>query len=256
MLRKRGVFVRREDRFQLILNLLGKENFITVEDLSRRFYISLPTAYRDLRELERRKLIIRGGGGAMLVAPEKANLPLDYRKTLNAEAKASIGKRAVDLLVPGSTIFVDASTTAANMIDAMSPDLGITVLTNSLMTAVCLRVAGIRTFCVGGHLIENSVAVGGKIAADVVDQFSIDMMFFSAYGVDDTGVIIDTSEIESSLRRYILRKPVTSVFLCDRSKFGKHSVFRIASLDMVDYVITDAPMPDGYPSPKRDVIVV
>ena len=68
----------------------------------------------------------------MLVAPEKANLPLDYRKALNAEAKASIGKRAVDLLVPGSTIFVDASTTAANMIDAMSPDLGITVLTNSL----------------------------------------------------------------------------------------------------------------------------
>ena len=250
------MLVRRENRFQQILDLLGKESFITVEDLSRRFYISLPTAYRDLRELERRKLIVRGDGGAMLVAPEKANLPLDYRKTLNAEAKANIGKRAVDLLIPGSTIFIDASTTAANMIDAMRPDLGITVLTNSLMTAVCLRAAGIRTFCVGGHLIENSVAVGGKMAADVVNQFSIDMMFFSAYGVDDTGVIIDTSEMESSLRRHILRKPATSLFLCDCSKFGKHSVFRIASLDMLDYVITDAPLPDGYPRPRKDVIVV
>lgn len=248
--------MRREDRFQQILELLGKESFITVEDLSRRFYISLPTAYRDLRELERRKLIIRGDGGAMLVAPEKANLPLDYRKTLNAEAKAIIGKRAVELLVPGSTIFIDASTTAANMIDAMRPDMDLTVLTNSLMTAVCLRAVGIRTYCVGGQLIENSVAVGGKLSADVVDQFSIDMMFFSAYGVDDQGTIIDTSEMESSLRRHILRKPAISVFLCDQSKFGKRSVFRIASLETVDYVITDAPLPKEYPHPRKGILVV
>ena len=41
--------MRREERFQQILELLRKENFITVEELSRRFFISLPTAYRDLR---------------------------------------------------------------------------------------------------------------------------------------------------------------------------------------------------------------
>ena len=93
--------MRREERFQQILDLLGKEGFITVEGLSKRFYISLPTAYRDLRELERQRLVIRGDGGAMLVAPEKANLPVDYRVSVNAEAKAAIGKRAAELLEPG-----------------------------------------------------------------------------------------------------------------------------------------------------------
>ena len=44
---------------------------MTVEDLSRRFFISLPTAYRDLRRLEQQRLIIRGDGGAMPVAAEK-----------------------------------------------------------------------------------------------------------------------------------------------------------------------------------------
>ena len=92
--------MRREERFQQILDLLGKEGFITVEGLSKRFYISLPTAYRDLRELERQRLVIRGDGGAMLVAPEKANLPVDYRVSVNAEAKTAIGKRAAELLEP------------------------------------------------------------------------------------------------------------------------------------------------------------
>lgn len=248
--------MRREERFQQILDLLGKEGFITIEDLSRRFYISLPTAYRDLRELERQKLVIRGDGGAMLVAPEKANLPVDYRVSINAEAKAMIGKRAVELLEPGDVIFIDASTTAAAMIEHMRTDMKLTVLTNGLVTAIRLRASGIRTFCVGGSLIDNSIAVGGRLAGDVVEHFAISKMFFSAYGVNDQGEIIDTSEMESSLRRRILRKPAASVFLCDQSKFGKQSVFRIASLENLDYVITDAPLPEHYPHPRKGVLVV
>lgn len=247
--------MRREERFQQILDLLGKEGFITVEGLSKRFYISLPTAYRDLRELERQRLVIRGDGGAMLVAPEKANLPVDYRVSVNAEAKAAIGKRAAELLEPGDVIFIDASTTVAAMIEHMKPDMDLTVLTNGLVTAIRLRASGLRTFCVGGNLIDNSIAVGGRLAGDVVDHFKIDKMFFSAYGVNDMGEIIDTSEMESSLRRLILRKPAVSVFLCDQSKFGKQSVFRITSLENLDYVISDAPLPEHYPRPRREAIM-
>lgn len=248
--------MRREERLQKILELLDEEGFLTVEDLSRRFFISLPTAYRDLRRLEQQRLIIRGDGGAMPVAAEKATLPLDFRKVINAQAKAVIAKKAVELIRPGSVIFLDASTTAANMIGYLHPDMDLTVLTNGLMTAVQLSSAGIRTYCVGGNLIDNSIAVGGKLAGEVVDRFRIDMMFFSSYGVDAKGVIIDTADAESTLRRRILQKPVESVFLCDQSKFGKNSVFRIASIAMVDYVIANAPLPESYPLPKEQVIVV
>lgn len=248
--------MRREERLQKILELLDEEGFLTVEDLSRRFFISLPTAYRDLRRLEQQRLIIRGDGGAMPVAAEKATLPLDFRKVINAQAKAVIAKKAVELIRPGSVIFLDASTTAANMIGYLHPDMDLTVLTNGLMTAVQLSSAGIRTYCVGGNLIDNSIAVGGKLAGEVVDRFRIDMMFFSSYGVDAKGVIIDTADAESTLRRRILQKPVESVFLCDQSKFGKSSVFRIASIAMVDYVIANAPLPESYPLPKEQVIVV
>ena len=247
--------MQRDERFQKILELLDQEGFLTVEELSRRFFISLPTAYRDLRELEHQKLIFRSQGGAMPVAAEKANLPLDFRKAINAEAKDRIGRRAVELIRPGSTIFLDASTTAAAMIAHMRTDLDLTILTNSLETAMGLKSAGHRTYCVGGTLIGNSVAVGGRTASEVVDRFRIDMMFFSSYGVDDHGIIIDTEDMESTLRRQLLHRPITSVFLCDAAKLGKRSVFRIASIDMVDYVVSDAPLPQGFPLPRMGTLL-
>ena len=247
--------IQRDERLQQIRELLGQEGFLTVEELSRRFFISLPTAYRDLRELENQKLIIRGQGGAMPVAAENANLPLDLRQTINAAAKDRIGCRAAELLRPRSVIFLDASTTAASMIAHMRTDLDLTVLTNSLDTAMRLKRAGHRTYCVGGSLIGNSVAVGGKLASDVADHFRIDTMFFSSYGVDDQGMIIDTEDMESTLRRHLLHKPITSVFLCDATKFGKRSVFRITSIDMVDYVISDAPLPASLPSPRLGTLL-
>ena len=182
--------------------------------------------YRDLREMENQGLVIRGNGGAVRVAEEKANLPLDFRKTVQAQEKAKIAQKATELIRPHTTIFLDASTTAAGMAEYLDPGMGITVLTNGLMTAVRLKETGIRTFCVGGSLIGNSVAVVGKLTDDFLEHFSIDMLFFSALGVDERGLIIDSSEQESFLRRRLLQKPLTSVFLCDHSKFGKRSVFK------------------------------
>ena len=248
--------MRPEERFQKILDVLEKEGFVTVKSLSKRFFISMPTVYRDLRELEYQGLVVRGNGGAMRVSEEIANMPLSFRQSLQTEEKSRIARRATKLVRPGSVLFLDASTTAACMADYLEPALNVTVLTNGLMTAVHLRDAGIQTYCVGGHLIGNSVAVAGKLADDMVDRFPIDMMFFSSVGVDPRGNIVDSSEPESCLRRHLLRKPITSVFLCDQSKFGKHSVFRVASLETIDYVVSDAPLPSEYPRPRRESIVV
>jgi len=53
-----------------------------------------------------------------------------------------------------------------------------------------------------------------------------------------------------------MRQAETSVFLCDKSKFGKNAVFNLASLDEVDYLVTDGFVPEHYPRAKREIIVV
>ena len=246
----------RDERLQDILEVLRVRGFVTGKDLSRKFYISLPTVYRDLRELERQGLIIRNGGGVIPVKEGKAHPPLNLRQVVNVDAKDAIGRCAARLLRPGCTAFLDASSTVASMVGYLDPAWNVTVLTNGLMTAMQLQAAGIRTCCVGGALIDNSVAVCGRIAEETVDRFSVDIFFFSAYGVDHRGDIVDMSGAESAFRRRLFQKPATSVFLCDASKFGKRSIFRVVPLGAVDYVISDAAPPAGIPSPRREFLVV
>ena len=119
------------------------------------------------------------------------------------------------------------------------------MVTNGLMTAVRLQSKGIRTYCLGGEIVGSSLASGGPIALDGARNFNVDLMFFSSYGINDQGDIVDTSESETMLRRSILRSAAASVFLCDSSKFGKQSIYNCVSLGDVDYFVTDAQPQEG-----------
>lgn len=245
----------KESRLQDILNILDEHSPITAEQLSQNLFTSLPTIYRDLRELSRRKLIVHNRGLVQRAQPQTVTTPLDFRRAIQAREKAAIARAAAELIQPGSTVFIDASTTASYLIPELE-GLDITVLTNGLVTAMLLKRAGIRTYCLGGGLVENSLAVSGQSTIELVRRFRIDTMLFSAYGISPSGMIVDPSEGELSLRRYILKHTGVSVLLCDRSKFGKTSLFNMAPLQDVDYLVTDAaPTPEEAPV-RRQVITV
>ena len=81
-------------------------------------------------------------------------------------------------------------------------------------------------------------------------------MFFSAYGINSRGMIVDTSEEETELRIALMKNAKTSVFLCDNSKFDKSAMFNIASLSEVDYLITNGSVPSRYPRVREKAIVI
>lgn len=226
------------------------------EQLSHMLYVSIPTIYRDLREMSKRNLIIYANGRVQQTSDDTVTTPLDFRESVHAEEKAAIAAAAAKLIRDNSAIFIDASTTAANLIVHLQQFENLIVLTNGLVTAMSLKQVGVRTYCVGGALVENSLAVGGRIASEMVNQFQIDTMLFSAYGVNDKGIIIDPSEEETNLRRHILGMAKTSVFLCDKSKFGKNSLFNVAPLSDVDYLITDGEMKPTKELVRKKTIIV
>ena len=247
--------MRKDARLQQILDLLDQRGCITAEYLSQVFFVSLPTVYRDLRELSRRKLILHNHGMVQRAHSQTVTTPFDFRRGVNAAEKAAIAKAAADLIRDHSVIFMDASTTASYLIGELGRFRGLTVLTNGLVTAMLLTRAGIRTYCLGGAPVENSLAVGGPQAMDLLRQFEVDIMLFSAYGVNERGVIVDPSEAEVGLRRYALQN-TTSVLLCDRSKFGRSSLFQVAPLSEIDYLVTDAPLTREQAPVRRRIIRV
>jgi len=246
--------MRKDARLQQILDIVDQRGCTTAEYLSQVFFVSLPTIYRDLRELARRKLIVHNRGLIQRAQIQAVTTPIDFRRTINAEAKAAIAKAALQLIRDHSTIFLDASTTVSYLIDYLPQFQDLTVVTNGLVTAMHLNHAGVRTFCLGGSPVENSLAVDGQ--QGLLRHFKIDTLLFSTYGITDGGQIVDPSEAETGLRRYVLHRSATSVLLCNKSKFGKSSLFNVASLRSVDYLVTDADLTPEQAPVKRRLIRV
>ena len=152
----------------------------------------------------------------------------------------------------GNVVYIDPSTTFLRIADLLAERKGIIVVTNSMLTATTLIDAGVRTFCTGGELGGVAYSfTGGKAEAFAAD-FNYDIAFYSSYGVNDRGVITDTSEREITLRRTVMRQCKCNVYVCSGEKFGISTPFNFAPMNEMDLLITDTPVPEwcGMPDEK------
>ena len=94
-------------------------------------------------------------------------------------------------------------------------------------------------YTTGGEFQESSVCYAGSYAVEFVNNFTFDAAFFSSRGVDENNNICDTSELETSLRKAVLSRSRTKVFMCDTSKMGVNAPYVLASLYDMDYVVTE-----------------
>ncbi len=244
----------KEERLQKILRYLDGRDSTTVKELSGVLYASLPTIYRDLRELTRRNLVHHADGYIRKNSEQTVTTPTYHRITAHAAEKARIAEAAACLLRDHMVIYLDSSTTVSFLIEKMQRFSDLTVLTNGLTTAMMLRQAGIETVCVGGALAENSLAGCGRIACDTIAHYRIDGAFFSAYAVSEEGMITDPSEYEAALARQVIRQAGFAVLMCDHSKFGKTSLFRTVSLPDIDYLVTDCPLEQIKSTVKKEIL--
>ena len=225
--------MHKNDRDEEILQLIHHAGYMSIRDLAQKTYTSQSTIRRDLERLEQKGLIRRRHGGAeslILLRP-----PQIIRRQHNQTEKHAIARKAAALVTPGSTIFIDVSTTVQYMIPYLAGVDQLTVYTNGADTAMRLTASRIRTISTGGELFGESMAYVGPVAADAVRNTYFDAMFFSCAGFDDH-VISDWSEPESVLRRVILEQSKKRYFLADHSKRGKrftHIVCRVSDVDEI-----------------------
>ena len=98
------------DREQTILLDLDEHGRVEVGELAARFGVSAVTIRKDLENLERRSMLKRIRGGA-LVAERTDEGAFEFRQRVAAKAKRAIARRAAELVRPGDVIAIDSSTT-------------------------------------------------------------------------------------------------------------------------------------------------
>ncbi|MBQ5819523.1 MAG: DeoR/GlpR transcriptional regulator, partial [Bacteroides sp.] len=99
-----------KERRALILNLLEKEDEVSVTRLSKLLGISEVTIRKDLTNLQNRHLLVRTRGGAIRRPIENLNedTAISQKRMFNFHEKERIGKLATALIKNGDHLVIDS----------------------------------------------------------------------------------------------------------------------------------------------------
>lgn len=232
------------DRHRKILEELREKPDITVKELAKRLFVSEPTVRRDFTELEKRGMLKKIYGGAILhTGAADREIPFLFRENEKSSVKARIGAQAAKLVKDGSVLMLDGSTTAFHLVPYLADKKDLIVITSGAKTAVALAEANIRVFCTGGQMLIHSFSYVGKSAEDFLRGINADLLFFSCHGVDDLGQMSDLSVEEANLRRVMFERCREKYLLCDSGKFGKTCFYNMGNVAELDGILSEKPLP-------------
>ncbi len=234
------------ERFEQILAMLGGDRPVSVREMSGRLFVSEATVRRDLEAMEKRGVVRRIYGGAVLVRQTNRDVPLYMRENEMTEAKNIIGKKAAELVAENNVIIIDASSTAYHVIRHLPENSNLVVVTNGLKVALALGERHIKTLVTGGSMIDNSYSFIGRHAESLIEKINADIMFFSCRGVSQDGRMTDTSMEESLLRQTMFAHAKRKVLLCASSKIGKEYFFTLGTIDDMDDVLCEKELPESW----------
>lgn len=229
-----------KERRDRILDIVKERKYCTVNYLSQVLCVAPITIRRDLTEMEHSGLIHRCFGGATVPDYENREVPFEVRNQSNFSVKEQLAKKAARLIKTGDVVFLDASSTVSRMVEYLTPEQNLIVVTNSTLVAEKLKEKHIRCYLTGGAPVQNSYALVGSLAEQIISGFNANICFFSSQGIDENGTISDQSERETALRKLMIKNSKKQYFLFDSSKYGKHLAFRLGCIQDITGYITDA----------------
>jgi DeoR/GlpR family transcriptional regulator of sugar metabolism len=225
-----------DERKNMLLAALKKDGKLIAKDFSRRWRLSEDTIRRDLRELASLGLLQRVHGGALPSSPTETALA--ERRLRSVDEKRRLGQEAARLVEPGQTVFVDGGTTNLELINALRPELEITVVTHSPTIAHALEShPGVKVIMLGGRLYRRSMVCVGAETALAISRFRFDLCFLGVTAIRKSeGLMTDDFE-EAGIKRAFLQQSSEAVSLITMDKLNAASPQKIADVSALSVVV-------------------
>jgi DeoR/GlpR family transcriptional regulator of sugar metabolism len=231
-----------EARRRRLGELLQRHRYLGIADLCKEFGISEATVRRDLVALEKGHLITRTYGGAL--ADYNLRFPsFRQRRSQGADGKQIIAQRALSLLRPEQTIYLDAGTTLFALAEAIrvSPIRPLTCVTSNLPAAdVLAEVEGLAVYLLGGQLLRRQSVLLGEEACRSAGYWKFDLALLGAEGMTREGVW-NSSPAVIALQKAVIAQSRATVALLDRSKLGRTAPQFLGGWEIITALLTDVP---------------
>jgi DeoR family transcriptional regulator, fructose operon transcriptional repressor len=237
----RDLAPQRRERIRSIVESLGA---VRLEKLSQTLGVSQATVRRDLDELEAEGRVRRVHGGVVAVSQVASEPRFEIKAAEGAAEKERIAARAVALLAPDDTVYLDSGSTVLAAARLLRGWDRLTVVTNSLPAIIELAGHGPRLIVAGGEFRTTSHALVGPLSRHLLENIHVNRAFIGSYAVSLEEGLTTTDPAEAFTKRLTLDRATEVVLLADSRKLGTHSFVHAGPLEAIDILITDTGIDD------------
>jgi len=234
-----------DERRERIIQALREQDEVTVIELSRRLGVSEVTTRKDLQQLEEQGYLTRVRGGAVVSGRGQLELRFAARQQINLEEKRRVANKAVELIEPGNTIFIDGSTTAFQMTRLLRNMHNLTVVTTGLYAALELSFAPeVTTIVVGGILRRRTSSLVDTLSPKLLRRLHVDIAFLSCRGFTPEQGMMESDLREAQMKRAMAENASRRVALLDHAKYGNTYVATSLLPEEIDLLLVDNRLPE------------
>lgn len=232
-------------RHERILSLVHQRGRVDVADLAEEFEVTTETIRRDLSDLQRRRLVRRVHGGAVLWDSGGFQPLLAQRDVRFVDEKRRIAAAAIRELPPEGTLLLDSGSTTTRVLQQLPPDNALTLVTNSVLAPQILSEhEGVRLILLGGAVDRKARAVVDEQTVAAVRDLRVDVLILGTDGLSPDGGLTTPYRNQAELKRAMIASAQRVIVVADHSKIGNDLFIRFASCADVDTLITDAAVDD------------
>jgi DeoR/GlpR family transcriptional regulator of sugar metabolism len=247
------------DRREAINQYIQSRGEIRLKELEQRYAdVSSMTLRRDLEFLERQGRIVRIRGGAKSMAQLSMIKEAAYtqRQVANTDAKLVIADKAIRLLSPGRSVYIDSGTTCMCFAQRL-PDQNLFVLTPAPNIALELvKNPNVKINLTGGQLNRETLTLSGFNAIEYIKTLNIDLAFIAASAFSLQNGFSCGDYFEAELKRLIVRKARQVVVLMDSSKLGSNMPYTFARMQNIYALVTEQQLDEEYQKAARQAHVL
>jgi DeoR/GlpR family transcriptional regulator of sugar metabolism len=227
----------KKERHDFIMRQINLHNRVLTSDLVELLHVSEDTIRRDLQELAEGAFLNKVHGGALSKSYQST---FDDSSVYAKDAKIAIAEKTISLFKDGMVILIGGGTSIIELVKRLPQNLKATFFTISPFVAIELaKYEKIEVILIGGLFSKSSQVTYGGHVINQLSEINADLCLLGTSAMHVTDGLTDTDWEINQLKKTMLSSSRKTAVLCISEKLNISLRLKVASLENIDYLITE-----------------
>lgn len=229
-----------QERHSQILAKLNLEGIVGVKELSKDFEVTEDCIRKDLSSLEKEGLLKRIHGGATQIRKNLHAINVNERIGVHSLEKKIIAQKAVEIIDPGTMIFLGISTVCLEIAKLIyEKDINVTVVTNMIdIMNLFTNESSKKIIFIGGDFNRARDGFLGPLTIEQIKNFRFDISFLGVVGINAYDGKVTTYDVDDGLtKKEVINSSKKSYMVAETAKLKLDGNYVFANIsDFTGYI--------------------